>query len=770
MSSKSLTNRLCFAVAFVTVASATSIPAQVAVEGTVVDGTTGAPLVGARVALDQGIIRDFTDEAGQFLLEQVEPGWHSVSVAALGYEPLHRDSLLVEDGMVAPVFRLTAQVVRLSEIRVSPGSFGIERGDLQAPVTLERDVIAATPQLADDLYRTFRSIPGVNGDDISARPWVRGGAPDDLKVTLNGLELHEPYHLKDFDGALSVIDVRTVEEMSLSAGGMSAASGDRIVGELAMTTVSPLTPGPRSSVGLSLANASLTHRRSFADDRGGWYFAGRRGYLDILLAMTDNDSDLSPGYFDVFNQFTYEVAPDQTLSANLLYAGDNLGFADDELRLDSKWTNTYAWMNWDSRWSRAVSSRTLVSYSRLTRRRDGSDFSRDGTQILAVDDNQDFDFFEMRSEWDVELNGRNVVSLGAGAILQQADYDYRNWDRNFLVDSTGDAIEIYDTTTVVSSVNGSELGGFVSYRTRPHDRVVFELGARLDRYSHTDDLLLSPRASFSLDLDRQTTVRFSAGRYVQSHGVHQLQAVYGETEYSPAEKANLLAAGVSREFASGLRLRVEAYYRRLLNPRPRYISLDRSLEAFPEVEGDVALIMPDKGRARGLEFVLQGAPSETSSWSLNYVLAEAVDGFGDAWAPRFYDQRHTVSGTFTYRPSGRWELTARGVAHSGWAVTPQTFVLDTLATGDLVVLGSFGAYASERLPAYHRVDFRASRTFSLSGGKVLSIYLDVFNLINRRNPRGWDYLRRVGPGGLTVERVPDELLGILPTLGARLDF
>jgi hypothetical protein len=83
---------------------------------------------------------------------------------------------------------------------------------------------------------------------------------------------------------------------------------------------------------------------------------------------------------------------------------------------------------------------------------------------------------------------------------------------------------------------------------------------------------------------------------------------------------------------------------------------------------------------------------------------------------------------------------------------------------------SFGPINGERLPAYHRFDFRVSRDFPIGRGR-LSVYLDVFNLYDRENAKAYDYyLEGLSATQVGVYRGTHELIGVLPTIGARWEF
>jgi hypothetical protein len=62
-----------------------------------------------------------------------------------------------------------------------------------------------------------------------------------------------------------------------------------------------------------------------------------------------------------------------------------------------------------------------------------------------------------------------------------------------------------------------------------------------------------------------------------------------------------------------------------------------------------------------------------------------------------------------------------------------------------------------------RFDVRYTRFFDTRKGRV-ALYADVFNLLNRRNPRGYEYSLFFNPS-FTVRRDYDVLLPRLPSLG-----
>ena len=127
--------------------------------------------------------------------------------------------------------------------------------------------IAEMPHFGDDLYRAVAVLPGTSAKDFSARFSVRGGMHEDVLVRLDGLELVEPFHLKDLDGVFNVVDPEIIggvdltpdeEEEPEAAKGPQAGQGQhqgQKKKKPAPRKKPPSKPEPTSVLGAKLAEA-----------------------------------------------------------------------------------------------------------------------------------------------------------------------------------------------------------------------------------------------------------------------------------------------------------------------------------------------------------------------------------------------------------------------------------------------------------------------------------------------------------------------------------
>lgn len=787
-------------------AAGDGLPAPaVAVSATIVDGLlaglvrdqdSGAPIADVEVEVVGGPGRARSRSDGRFTLAGVAPGEHLIRFRRLGYRPgvaradvqaLTRGLLREQAGGAAAadfVVELERVPVPLSRVVVAPGHYGVLRQEAAAVQTLSREALAVAPQVGEDVFRVVGRLPGVAASDFSAAFRVRGGANDEMLVLLDGLPLYEPFHLKDFDGALSIVDVAAVGGLDLATGGFGAQYGNRTTGVLDMRTVAPEPGAARTELSLTVTSLRATSRGTFAGGRGGWLLSARRGFLEYALRMAGESDRVDPRYHDVLGKLTYQLGPAHALSLHVLQARDRLTYDHQpgEPRLESAYGSDYLWGTWQARWHERLTTRTALWASRLSWDREGERISRyDGRADFAVSDARDFGGTGLRHDLTAELSARAILSAGVELRRTHATYDYERARRQFSV--RAGALGVRQEGVIAAlAPEGGAVGAYLTQRLRPWDALTAELGVRVDRQTRHDvvdgrtqtfqgETQVSPRVGASWTPALGTTVRAAWGHYWQAQGVHELPIGDGERTYARAERAAQRTLGVEQRLGDALTARVELYDRRQSRVRPRWVSVDGSLDLFPEVGPNRQRVQAEAGSARGVELMLRRSVPTGLSWTASYALASARDRVDGRWVPRQLDQRHTVTLDVGWRPSPAWSVGVAWLYHSGWPTTTFQVTTDTLRDGAVLTRHVYGERNSARLEAYHRLDARVSRRFDVGGGR-LSMFLDVFNVYDRRNPRappaaGTDY---AVPGRDANALHFDVLLPRVPSFGIAWEF
>lgn len=746
---------------------AVAVAFQGTVTGTVREAESGTPIASATVEVSGTRFRAVSDPAGRFVL-RLPVGNHELVARIIGYRSARRQLAVAESSTVTADFALEPLSVPLAEVVVSPSRFTALDDAAPSTATLTREQIETMPQLGEDLYRSITRIPGMASADISARFWVRGGPNEEVLARLDGVELLEPFHLKDFDGALSIIDVGTIGALDLSTGGFTTEYGDRLTGVLDMRSIQPTNPGAHTTIGLSITSLRASSRGTFAGSRGEWLVSARRGYLDIALKLIGEGDSMSPAYYDIFAKAQYRLNDHHTVALHALHAGDDMTYAtDNDPSLSSRYGSSYVWGEW--RWlaGRALSATTVGSLGHITwyRRGLGEFNQRDSVDLT---DDRSLDAAALRQDWSWAAAERALVKFGLAVQSLSGSYDYFSAvDRDTVRNDS--LIVLRDTVAAVLAPSGTTIGAHVALRVQPVNPLTVEAGLRWDRQTYVGENETSPRLNASWRLGRATTVRAAWGVYYQAEGVHQIAVGDGETSFFRAERAEHRIIGVERTLPHGLGVRVEAYERRIAQHRPKYLNVGNTGPAFPELMTDRIVITPATGRARGLELLLERRLGGKFDWAASYALSEATDDVQGSTVPRSRDQRHALYLDATWAPDPAWRFSVSWQIHSGWPYTEAIFALDTLTGGTVVVTQSYGPLNANRLPAYHRLDFRVSRQWRFRGS-TLNVYLDLFNALNASNPHGYDYSLRLQGSQLVATKIEDSQLPRLPSFGVSWEF
>jgi hypothetical protein len=749
-------------------------PPERMLAGSVHDVETGAPVAGARIELAGTRYVTYSRADGSFALGRVADGAYVLRAQRLGFEPVVIGALHVPNDVGAEGLRIDMRraVTALSAVVVTPGYYGLLQPSLASPNALSREQLETVPQVGEDIYRAVSRLPGVSADDFSAKFNVRGASGDELYVSLDGLELVEPFHLEDVGGAFSIVDIQSLGTASLTTGGFSAEYGDRLTGVFTLVTADPRTDRARTSIGVSVMNARVTSQGGYAGGKGGWLVSVRPGYLDVALKLTSIRDSLRPRYYDLFAKTVYDLGRAGRLGVHLLRASDTFRYLEqDEPNVASDYASDYGWLTLETRLGSRVRVSSVASLSALDWRRDG-DRVRDGVQTALIHDRRALDRVAVRQDWTLEASPSLMLKWGVDAKHEAASYDYFSAVRDrdqWLADST-----VSDTNVVAVAPRTDRLGLYVAPRVRLLPSLTMELGVRYDRNSHLSESMVSPRLNLSWEPREGTTLRGAWGRYAQTEPLFALQAEDGVSTFSPAERAEQRVVSVEQALPFGLVARAEAYDRLTDPARPTYTNAGGDLLIFPELSWDRFLVDRTASRSRGVELQASRRDGGRTDWSLSYVLASSTDVVDGRTVPRQFDQRHTLHGDWSIRPaSNAWRLSVGAVWHSGWPYTPTTLLADTLV--DTPTQFSVrtsrrpGEIGSRRLRAYKRIDARWTRYIDTSHGR-LSLFAEVYNLLGTKNQRG--LTRELIVRGRSVQVGGDETLQWprLPLAGFTWEF
>lgn len=656
------------------------------------------------------------------------------------------------------------------EMVVTPSRISLLREEPVAFFEFSRDEILALPRLGDDLFRSLSLLPGTAANDVGAQFHVRGGRRDETQILLDGQELYEPFHLPDFDNAVSFVAPETLEEADLMTGGFAARYGDRMSGVLDMTTVTP-DGSPRFRIGAGLPGGSAGASGALPDDRGAWIVEARRGSTDLVGRYLGAEE---PRYWDAFGKLDYRLDADHGLRLNVLHSGDRLLFeeADEEghERLQTLYDSTYGWLTHRAVLGNRLYVDTAGSWAHIRQRRSGTE-EEDEVDFSVLDD-RDTRVVGARQGWSFAATTRHTLDWG---------WQLRRFDTRYNYFGTASFDTPLGRIRSASSDTRTQFAGrfrvehqsaYLADRMRLLEPLTLELGLRYDRYRLTGEDLLSPRLNLAYAVTDDSVVRLAWGRFGQSQRPYEVQVEDGDTGLHPVEESEHRVLGFEKVFDRGtaareLAFRVEVYQRAVFNPRPRFENLFEPINFFPESQPDRVRIAPRRSRAQGVELFLRGHLGPKVTWWTNYTYAATDDEIDGAWVPRLFDQTHSLNLDLDWKVNENWRLNAAWRFHTGWPTTPLTVERVPGGGDDIEWMPVLGSLNSDRMPVYHRLDLRVSRDWRWRG-IALETFLDVQNAYDRQNVGGFDYEIDEETG--TLLKDPELWPGILPAFGVSVRF
>ena len=677
--------------------------------------------------------------------------------------------------------QIASEPVELEEIVVTPGKFTVQSGT-EASLSLSKEAIDLFPLIDNDLFRAAHIFPGVTSNDFSARFNLRGGEKDEIVVRLDGMELFEPYHLQDFGGAISIIDLGVIRRADLLMGGFPAEYGDKMSGTFDITAKTGNRDQFAMNVGVDLINAHALLEGPLSD-KGSWLVSARRGYVDLILALMAADEDLRPQYADLYSKIAYDLTDKDTLTFNALYAwDDNFIDADNDADdLDSTYHNAMFWTKWRHFYSESVWSDLFVFNNLATRDRRVGHYDTLGRSIGRIYnsvDKRDFGFLGAKGELTARLGETHTIRSGLEWRWSRVEYDYvvrrqQQITRQFILSRC--PLCTFGTSTKIDG-SGSEIKGYLQDEWQLHPKLALNIGGRylFQNYRRNDirKYEISPRIALAVKPLENLTLRAAWGLYHQPTDLMTIPVETFVTDVSGAGQAIHYIIGA--EYASGknFMVRAEGYYKMLTNLTGQIQDFGRQTQ----------IIAPaDSGHATGFDLFSAYALSEqlTGSFGYAFLITKASEDdpmydrplFGETFY-RDFDQRHTIALNGSYRIAPRWHLHLSWRFHTGNPTTPLEHTLVLNSSGGMECERGFGEYNTDRLPAYHSLDLRLTKTSEYKSW-TLNWYVQILNLYNRSNvhERVFSEILDETTGELTGCEVSDEpLFPILPTLGVSATF
>jgi len=251
------------------------------VEITVLDIDLSLPLEGAVIRSWDGN-EYICDEDGKAVINAPDNRQVVIQAAYPGYET-GRLIITVTGGSFTAELRLSG-IMENRELVIEADRPGSSETRTGRSVAVSGRDIAQTAEIGiiEDVMSSVKLLPGVGyAGFFNAQPSIRGGDPGDMRASLDGYYVLNPYH---WGGGFSIFDPRMVESAQLSHGVFSSRYGHSISGLLEITTKKPSPTETQFELGLNTSAANFNLSIPLAG-KGGILFMGRVTYYDPVIAI-----------------------------------------------------------------------------------------------------------------------------------------------------------------------------------------------------------------------------------------------------------------------------------------------------------------------------------------------------------------------------------------------------------------------------------------------------------------------------------------------------
>ena len=250
-------------------------------QGIVSDRNTGEPLQGANIVLRSVVDkRTFGVAAGRngfYRMGSVEPGTWTVRFSFIGYSAI-TDTIEVIAGETKTLnASIRADENMLDELVVSKvaGATRREEGAQRISAAEFRRVPGPS---SGDLATYIQTLPGVvSMGDSGGQLFIRGGAPSENMVLVDGAIMYQPSHIV---GYYSPLTENIVSGADFYAGGFSPRYSGRISSVLDVQLRHGNLYNPAGSVTINPFAAELFAEGPFTKGKSSWIFSARKSYIN----------------------------------------------------------------------------------------------------------------------------------------------------------------------------------------------------------------------------------------------------------------------------------------------------------------------------------------------------------------------------------------------------------------------------------------------------------------------------------------------------------
>ncbi len=746
--------------------------------GFIRDAESGEGLPGSYCFCYDRSIGVVADSTGAYsVLLPVGPD--TLVIAMIGYEkktmPVVGDNDLHLDHYLQRI-SLSGQTVEVQGSRFFPVLAGAQGGEQSILVKNLR--VLPTVLGEKDLLKLIQLLPGVeSGSEDSNTLYVRGGAPDQNLILLDGMTIQNPDHLLGF---FSIFNPDVLSTATLIKGGIPAQYGGRISSVLNLEMKEGDASRFHGNAALSLLSGQFSLEGP-APGKGSFIVSGRRSYYELIgeyLRRNFTDYEKAQySFYDLYFKSVHRPAAGHRLSLSA-YHGRDRGLAATaagsaalaSFENSLHWGNSAAILNWDylkrPHWllhgsiSAGKYSFDNQDHYRLARK--DIAFSRATYQSTIAETNARLEAVHLADAHKQTTFGVTWAKIQLTPTFQVIQTDSAGVTRTipYLDADKSSAVPV-----TFYAEHQHELGA----------RWKISAGIHFAVFNARDTTFFCAEPRLSLRYRYSTPLTFKAS-YSRLQQYEQMLAHSNLSMISdirvladnkiPAAQCDQWGLGAYYEPIPGLSVSSELYYKGM-----RHILEFHEEKLTPNAVVDWRdLVDPGSGYIYGLEIMAQKTGGQTTGW-ISYTTDKVKRSYQyidrGTIVPYAFEQRHSVHAAMARQFSERFDLSVIWLFQLGHAMSlgPEKFT----SPGWMQIPGLDAAFiiindapSSRRVPVYHRLEINGGFHFKTSWDQHI-LRLGLFNAFSRR----YEYVKNAAFPDRIRER---RIFTVIPTIGYRIEF
>ncbi len=300
-------------------------------EGVIVDGDTGEPLVGVNIVLANTLLGATTDADGYYIILNIPAGTYDVEYTYVGYaSKLVKGAVISPDQRTKINMKLQVEAVQGEVVEVVAERPIIQRDQTGNVVEISSDQIKRKP------VTTFTGIIQNQAGAVTTNAGqsggihIRGGRSNELVYYIDGVNTNDPAS----SGRGTTVDINAIEQLKIVTGGFNAEYGEAMSGVVQIVTKS----GPKDNYvfyGESQSNDILNgsqydngYNKSVFNFGGPVPFMKKRVTFFVNGALEQVKVDNPSGFANIWHDdrrapgFTFKLTADPTKNFRLFISGN----------------------------------------------------------------------------------------------------------------------------------------------------------------------------------------------------------------------------------------------------------------------------------------------------------------------------------------------------------------------------------------------------------------------------------------------------------------